>query len=202
MGGLFLDLYRTDKRYGKTQPFVKYICRNGHYNDVYYHSIKGHDCKGCSSLKARESYQKSLDEVRLELESYGLTLASDKYVNMDLPIEFICSCGTPHQATLGNIRKGVRCGCRYLKGEDNPLYRHDLSQEEREQRRNYPEYREWVKKVYERDNYTCNKCSRYGGELNAHHIKSYRDFKGDRVKVDNGATLCYDCHKLFHDTYG
>lgn len=57
-------------------------------------------------------------------------------------------------------------------------------------------------KVYERDNYTCIKCGDCGGDLNDHHIKSYRDFIDDRVKVDNGATLCYDCHKLFHDTYG
>lgn len=87
LGGTFIELYRLDSSKGYTKPYVKYICAEGHENNSYYMSIKkGHGCKECSSLKARERYQKSLDEVRLELESYGLTLTSDKYFNMDLPI--------------------------------------------------------------------------------------------------------------------
>lgn len=65
-------------------------------------------------------------------------------------------------------------------------------------RRNYPEYQEWRLSVFERDNHVCQKCLRRGGELNAHHIKSYKDFPELRLCLNNGTTLCKQCHKEAH----
>ena len=64
--------------------------------------------------------------------------------------------------------------------------------------RNYPEYNEWRLFVFERDKFTCQHCNQVGGRLNAHHIKSYKDFKDIRTVLDNGITLCYECHKQEH----
>lgn len=78
----------------------------------------------------------------------------------------------------------------------------------------------WRKQVYKRDNYTCQRCGKKG-ILNAHHIKSFAkileefleyynwlDPVKDKYKllslskkwedfwnIDNGITLCGDCHK-------
>src|SRR3990167_2991101 len=63
------------------------------------------------------------------------------------------------------------------------------------------EYKFWRKSVFERDTYTCIKCKRIGGYLTAHHIKSFALFPGLRFVIDNGQTLCGECHKQT-DNYG
>lgn len=67
--------------------------------------------------------------------------------------------------------------------------------------RNSVEYKLWRKSVYERDNYTCIWCSQIGGKLNADHIKPFSLFPELRFAIDNGRTLCLDCHKKT-DTFG
>lgn len=63
------------------------------------------------------------------------------------------------------------------------------------------EYVVWRKKVYERDNYTCQHCNKVGGKLNAHHIKEWCNYVDLRFDIDNGITLCHNCHKNTHN-YG
>lgn len=57
------------------------------------------------------------------------------------------------------------------------------------------EYKLWRTAVFERDNYTCIWCGTRGGELNADHIKPFALFPELRFAIDNGRTLCVDCHK-------
>lgn len=57
------------------------------------------------------------------------------------------------------------------------------------------------KKVYRRDNYTCQNCGRRGGphgnyELNAHHIVPKS--KGGSHALSNLKTLCRGCHDAIH----
>jgi 5-methylcytosine-specific restriction endonuclease McrA len=64
--------------------------------------------------------------------------------------------------------------------------------------------RVWRKKVFERDNYTCQECSACSGKgshvvLNAHHILPFAYFSKYRFDVSNGITWCKKCHKKYHD---
>jgi hypothetical protein len=64
--------------------------------------------------------------------------------------------------------------------------------------RNQVEYKLWRVAVFERDNYTCVFCGRkkeVSGKLNADHIKPFALYPELRFAIDNGRTLCIDCHK-------
>lgn len=61
-------------------------------------------------------------------------------------------------------------------------------------------YINWRKQVFQRDNYTCQFCNQVGGNLNADHIIPVKILlaKGDIVSItdiNNGRTLCFECHK-------
>lgn len=57
------------------------------------------------------------------------------------------------------------------------------------------EYKNWRKSVFQRDNYTCQVCLRRGVYLEAHHKKPFNKFPNLRFVVENGVTLCRECHK-------
>jgi hypothetical protein len=66
--------------------------------------------------------------------------------------------------------------------------------------RNSKEYKLWRTAVFERDNYTCIWCNARNGNgkaviLNADHIKPFAYFPELRFAIDNGRTLCINCHK-------
>lgn len=62
-------------------------------------------------------------------------------------------------------------------------------------------YKEWRKSVFERDDYTCKECGLRGVELHADHIKPWAFFDKLRYDINNGRTLCVDCHRET-DTWG
>jgi 5-methylcytosine-specific restriction endonuclease McrA len=63
------------------------------------------------------------------------------------------------------------------------------------------QYKEWRKKVFERDNYICQHCGNHTRDLEPHHIKEQCNYPGLIYDVDNGITLCHECHKKT-DNYG
>lgn len=59
-------------------------------------------------------------------------------------------------------------------------------------------YKAWRLSVFERDNFTCQGCDQVGGELQAHHLKTFKDYRALRYDTNNGITLCKRCHLLLH----
>ena len=75
-------------------------------------------------------------------------------------------------------------------------------------------YRQWRSDIFERDNYTCQKCGVKNGNgktvyLEAHHIKRFsKIMKENKIKsieqamsceelwnINNGLALCKNCHR-------
>jgi len=93
-------------------------------------------------------------------------------------------------------------------GKNNPMYHkyneehHNYKNGESEIRKllwGRYEYKEWRNKVFERDNFTCQICGDdRGGNLNAHHIKSFKDYPELRYDINNGITYCEECHIKIH----
>lgn len=113
--------------------------------------------------------------------------------NYNLKIGKTQSCGCLRQENLQNIERP--------KGENHGMWKGGVSTE-RERFMQTKEYKDWRISVFERDNFTCQKCGQVGYDLNAHHIKNYADNEDCRTDIDNGTTLCEECHRLFHSTYG
>lgn len=63
--------------------------------------------------------------------------------------------------------------------------------------RNSEEYKKWRLSVFARDEYACVLCGVSGSKkpLNADHIKPFADYQELRFDINNGRTLCIDCHK-------
>ncbi len=77
--------------------------------------------------------------------------------------------------------------------------------------RNDFRYRQWRSDIFTRDNYTCQDCGQRGGDLQAHHapksfasiFSEYKILSFEQAlaceelwNINNGQTLCFDCHKL------
>ncbi len=56
--------------------------------------------------------------------------------------------------------------------------------------------------VFLRDSFTCQVCNKIGGYLEAHHIKSWKNYPELRFNISNGITLCRECHKLTNNYSG
>jgi 5-methylcytosine-specific restriction endonuclease McrA len=63
------------------------------------------------------------------------------------------------------------------------------------------EYSAWRKQVFERDGYRCVKCFKSGSYLHADHILRFAEHPEKRLDIDNGRTLCVECHRAT-ETYG
>lgn len=85
-------------------------------------------------------------------------------------------------------------------GSNNPMFKGAIYKRETTWR-NY-NFRYLVLK---RDNCTCVKCGvrkEPKSEMKAHHLNGYNWHIEGRLDVNNGVTLCNECHLRFHKAYG
>jgi 5-methylcytosine-specific restriction endonuclease McrA len=101
-------------------------------------------------------------------------------------------------------------------GEKHYRWRGGITPENRKIR-NSIKYEQWRTQVFQRDNYTCQKCFKQGSYLQAHHIKPFSVLLEEALhclplleaydaalqylplwEVANGKTLCEKCHKKKH----
>lgn len=88
-------------------------------------------------------------------------------------------------------------------GKNNRRWNDKKTDDERIIQRNYPEYKNFIKRVLARDNFTCQYCGKKGdSKLVVHHLDGYEWCAEGRTDVTNAITLCKNCHGNFHCQYG
>lgn len=135
-------------------------------------------CSAKCSFKSKKSVLKKKCKICLKQFEVRKSEAS-KYV----------TCSTP------------RCRKKNKLGKNNPNWKHGRGGEKRD--RSTKKYREWRTAVFERDGYACVFGGKaHGKELQADHIRPWAYFPTLRFNVDNGRTLCVECHRTtFKDVF-
>lgn len=150
---------------------------------------------GCVNPFANEKIKEKIRNTNLE--KYGVEVPTQ---NQDIKAKGVATCLEKYGFTCYGVVYS-----REHKGELSPTWKGGVLYH-RVERSTY-EYRHWRKSVFERDLYACQCCGTKSGvgnkvELNAHHIKNWKDNKSLRYDIDNGITLCDKCHASFHSKYG
>lgn len=192
--------------YVRSKDKLDFICSCGAAASIAFDKFRvGQRCVNCRGKRAGEKMRLSYDFVKRRFAEGGCELLSKEYEAFHEKLRYKCSCGKEAYIAYAKFQAGQRC--KYCKsdrisaktrGSLNPAYKADKTDEQRIKDRKFPEYLEWRRKVYERDDYACQTCGMRGRTLNAHHIQSYAKFPELRTDIDNGITLCADCHKEYH----
>ena len=127
---------------------------------------------------------------------------------------WICQCRCGKEQLISGARlesKVTTCcrNCRWKKkraphGRAHHCYNPRLTSEDR-RRRDVQEGWRWAharRQTFARDDFTCVYCGARGGELRAHHVYPWKDYRALRYKVENLVTLCQACHAEFHAACG
>lgn len=196
------DCILLETEYTSMKSSLNYICSCGNPSKTsYYDFLQGHRCSLCGGNK-KYTYQEVYNIFKLK----NCELLSLEYINNSSLLKYICKCGNTSEINLSNFLKGTMCEECYresCKGENNHHWNPNLTEEDRIIKRNYDEYKIWRTLIFERDNYTCQCCGdSKGSNLNAHHKDGYNWCKEKRLDVNNGVTLCKNCHSEFHKMYG
>ena len=207
--------------YKNSRSIIKYKCLIcGHEDKKRADHLSERGCHICSGYKkTTKQFIEELNKINPNIEVLG------EYKGAREPILVKCKIDghewSPMATSLVNKdNRGIyngcpKCGAKSIsehmkvrmKGlfvrENNPNWNPNLTDEERNKKRDTQEHINWRKEVFKRDDYTCQCCgSTKGGILNAHHLDSYSSHKEKRLDIDNGITLCENCHKDFHKKYG
>lgn len=185
----------VSQSYQNSTTKVEYIAQCGHHNKLEFVKFKsgaGRVCNKCS-----KSIRYEYDYISEYFMNNDCHLLETEYVNVKTPMRFIAQCGHSHIISFDvfkncpNVSRDC-ISCHKRKYNDgSPIDERDMYK-----------MKAWRKAVFERDGYDCAKCGKHGGKLNAHHKSGYNLDLEKRLNVDNGITLCEQCHINFHKIYG
>lgn len=190
---------------------MKYICECGNKAEINFNNFQqGKRCWICRNNKIANKKRLTYEYVYNYFENNNCSLLENNYIDSHILMKYICECGNFSFISFNNFQQGKRCsicGIKKNSGENHYLWNPNLTDEDRADKRNLKENIYWRKQVFEKDNYTCQICGQRGIELEAHHLNGYHWCIKERFDIDNGVSLCLNCHShkiigSFHSVYG
>lgn len=222
-----LQKYSAATRHKMSLSRKKFLKDHPEKNNHYKHglSLFQHYCIDCNKeINWRAKRCKSCESSR---RSYSPRFGKDNpsYINgATTKVAFCMDCGKKLNklAVYKNNKRCISCSKKYsmcLHPETNPWYIDGRSSLLRSIRISKSSVN-WRKKIFERDNYTCQKCKKRGFHLEAHHKKRFSKIVDNFLKkyyflnpiknkkfllylsnsytpfwdIKNGITLCRKCH--------
>ena len=183
---------------------------NYSWNDLKINNIRCW-CKSCNMERIKNLYRKDEHIVRAWFTARGSIYLNKIYVDNKSPVLFKCTrCGGNGEYKAGlwfMQRDNPECLCNKCRNELNrgkthPSWRHDLTQEEREQdRRTVEGHNIWHNQILNKSEYKCL-ISGNNIELQAHHLMGWAQHPQLRTMIWNGVCLSKDLHNEFHNKYG
>ncbi len=204
------------------KTYWKCLCGCGNIKTVKGSSLRNSNTKSCGCLKiepmSEETKRKISEKMKGENHpNYGKKRSEETIKRMSLSLKGIPAWNKnkkcPQLAGKNNSFYGKHHTDETRKkisknrmgrccGENNNNWNPNITDEERQDKRYYFKYYKWRKDIYERDNFSCQKCNKWGCNLQAHHIESYNNNPDLRTTISNGITFCKECHLDFHHQYG
>lgn len=200
----------TGKRTKDRNIVVSAKCYCGKVFDTDLSSLRRNRVKSCGCSRIKNLIGLRFNRIIV----IDITNNRDKYNNS---VVWMCQCDCgklfqlstaqlkhPDRVSCGCYKDNIIAACKRRGGPNHHKYNHLLTDSDRVRRRGRQstETYEFKKHVFCRDNYTCQVCSKRGGDLNAHHLNGYHWYKVGRNDINNGVTLCCNCHNGFHAKYG
>lgn len=143
----------------------------------------GEKC-GCSAMTIRS---KLLDNGCVMRDSHEIAVQKKTFQKAHAKVRELCETGE-FQKNMSARLQGIPI--EEWKGFITPENKRLVAS---------PEYRQWQKSVFKRDNRTCQFCGKTNYPIAAHHIYMKAKYPHKVLDIDNGITLCNFCH---HKTIG
>lgn len=206
-----LKLITPYSEYKSLYQKIDVMCKCGNITNTTIASIKASGspylCPDCKSKKLRETFSHDYEYVYNYFKDTKCELLSKEYINAITPLKYVATCGHVTTGTFHAFKKQkfhmcIKCVKRVNDGENAYNWKGGMYKYERDHFSSTFESKKWTSDIYKRDNYTCQCCGKRGHKLNAHHLDGYNWCVEKRIDINNGITLCEDCHKEFHKMYG
>jgi len=164
-------------------------------------SLKGHKFSDNSIKKMSETIKKGFKNGRNVWNKNKKLpqFSGRKHPNYKNGLPKCIDCGK--QLNRYGSKRCRSCYAKSRKGKNSHFWKGGITSESKIIRTSV-EYKIWRKAIFEKDNFTCQKCEQKGGDLVVHHINNFADFSELRFAIDNGIVLCKKCHIEFHKKYG
>lgn len=175
-----------------------------HYKKKHGESIAGfkYSCAWCgeSVVKTSSQYEKAFCSSSCEDSWQSKNWSGENNPNYQgKTLTLSCNyCGSEfkrHESQTKSNRGrycSKSCKAKDKTGKESPAWKEINAESER-----FTTFERG--QILNRDDYTCQECNATSKALHAHHIKPSSDNPELAHDIENGITLCIDCHAQKHD---